>query len=60
MTRNEARARLNLPHLEGADDLIVPLNVTQGGQASPTDSAPPPKQLQVCEPPSSLNANGSH
>jgi hypothetical protein len=60
MTRNEARARLNLPHLEGADDLIVPLNVTQGGQASTTDSGPPPKQLQVYEPPSSLNANGSH
>lgn len=38
MTRAEARTRLNLPHLDGTDDLIVPLNVTKGGQASPTDS----------------------
>lgn len=41
MTRNEARQRLNLPRLDGADELIVPLNVLEGGQASPTDSAPP-------------------
>jgi len=38
MTRAEARRRLNLPHLEGTDELIVPLNVIEGGQASPTDS----------------------
>lgn len=38
MTRAEARQRLNLPHIEGTDDLIVPLNVIAGGQASPTDS----------------------
>lgn len=43
MLRNEARARMNLPALEGGDDLIVPLNVIAGGQASPSDSAPPPK-----------------
>jgi HK97 family phage portal protein len=40
LTRNEARGRLNLPRIEGADDLVVPLNVLVGGQASPTDSAP--------------------
>ena len=40
MSRNEARARLNLPSIEGADELIIPLNVIIGGQASPTDSAP--------------------
>lgn len=40
MTRNEARRRLNLKSLPGADELIVPLNVLEGGQASPTDSAP--------------------
>lgn len=40
MTRNEARQRLNLPSIDGADELIVPLNVITGGQASPTDSAP--------------------
>lgn len=43
MTRNEARARMNLPAVDGGDDLITPLNVLIGGQASPTDSAPPPK-----------------
>lgn len=43
MTRNEARARMNLPAVDGGDDLITPLNVITGGQASPTDSAPPPK-----------------
>lgn len=40
MTRNEWRARMNLPALEGGDELITPLNVVEGGQASPTDSAP--------------------
>lgn len=47
MTRNEARARLNLPAVEGGDALVTPLNVLIGGQASPQDSAPPvpnPKQ----------------
>lgn len=38
MTRAEARERLDLPYLEGTEELIVPLNVVQGGQASPTDS----------------------
>lgn len=40
LTRNEARARVNLPRIDGADELVVPLNVLIGGQASPTDSAP--------------------
>ncbi|MGW1134417.1 phage portal protein [Streptomyces griseoluteus] len=40
LTRNEARARMNLPQIGGGDDLITPLNVLVGGQASPTDSAP--------------------
>lgn len=40
LTRNEARARANLPRIEGGDELVVPLNVLVGGQASPTDSAP--------------------
>lgn len=38
MLRSEARARLNLPYVDGTDELIVPLNVLEGGQASPTDS----------------------
>lgn len=40
LTRNEARADMNLPAIEGGDELITPLNVTEGGQASPQDSAP--------------------
>lgn len=38
MTRNEARADNNLPPLEGGDELIVPLNVVEGGQSSPQDT----------------------
>lgn len=38
MTPAEARERLDLPHLAGTDELIIPLNVTMGGQASPQDS----------------------
>jgi hypothetical protein len=38
MTRAEARARMNLPQIDGADALVVPLNVLTGGQASPTDA----------------------
>lgn len=38
LTRNEARADNNLPPIEGGDELIVPLNVTAGGQASPQDT----------------------
>ena len=38
MTRNEARADNNMPPVEGGDELIVPLNVIQGGQASPQDT----------------------
>lgn len=40
MTRTEARERFNLGHLDEADELIVPLNVSQGGLASPRDTAP--------------------
>lgn len=45
MTRNEARALSNLPAVEGGDELIIPLNVITGDQASPTDSAPDTGQL---------------
>ena len=31
MTRNEARADNNLPPIDGGDEIIVPLNVTEGG-----------------------------
>jgi HK97 family phage portal protein len=42
MTVNETRARNNLPAIDGGDELIVPLNVTEGGLASPRDTAPEP------------------
>ena len=38
LTRNEARADNNLPPVKGGDELIVPLNVLTGGQASPQDT----------------------
>ena len=37
LTRNEARAMLNLPAIDGGDELVIPLNVITGGQASPND-----------------------
>jgi len=40
MTRTEARTRFNLAHLPEADELVVPMNVTAGGLASPRDTAP--------------------
>lgn len=41
MTANEARALENMTALEGdANELVTPLNVIVGGQASPRDSAP--------------------
>lgn len=40
MTRDEARAQFNLPHIDGADQLIVPLNVIEGAVASPNDTDP--------------------
>jgi len=38
MTRNEARADNDMPPIDGGDELIVPLNVIEGGQASPQDT----------------------
>lgn len=38
LTRNEARRMLNYKPAEGGDELVTPLNVLIGGQASPTDA----------------------
>ncbi len=54
LTRNEARARHNLPPVEGGDALVTPLNVLVGGQASPRDSAPGP--ALASRPPSAKSA----
>lgn len=56
MTVNEIRGRNNLPSIEGGDELVTPLNVTVGGQASPRDSAPDPAD-QVEEPPQALGTS---
>lgn len=40
LSRNEARARLDLPAIEGGDELITPLNVLAGGLASAHDTDP--------------------
>lgn len=48
MTRNEARKMRNLPPVEHGDELVTPLNVLTGGQASPQDGTAPdtePKSL---------------
>ncbi|MFF5778165.1 phage portal protein [Streptomyces virginiae] len=45
MTVNETRARNNLSAIEGGDSLITPMNVTEGGLASPRDTAPDPAAL---------------
>lgn len=37
LTRNEARADMNLPPVEGGDDIITPLNVATNGVANPGD-----------------------
>ena len=50
LTRNEARADNNLPPIEGGDDLIVPLNVVIGGQASPQDTHMDPQEPMATEP----------
>lgn len=47
MTRNEARARENLPAVEGGDELITPLNVATGAVASPLDTAPDKNPLAL-------------
>lgn len=50
MTRNEARADNNLPPVEGGDELIVPLNVLEGGQASPQDTHMEEQEPMTTEP----------
>lgn len=61
MTANEARARLNLPSLDGdADQLVTPLNVLIGGQASPRDSAPEQRGLAAAGQKFARKRVGSH
>ena len=50
LTRNEARARLDLPAIDGGDELIVPLNVVEGGLSSPRDTDPTVERYNSAEP----------
>ena len=52
ITRNEARADNNLPPIEGGDELIVPLNVVEGGQSSPQDT-----HMEAQEPMATVSTN---
>lgn len=42
LTVNEVRAMDNRPPIDGGDDLVRPLNVTQNGDQAPTPAAPAP------------------
>jgi HK97 family phage portal protein len=54
LTRNEGRALVNRPPVDGGDELVVPLNVLVGGQANPRDSAPKSDPVARLEPPASV------
>jgi HK97 family phage portal protein len=50
LTRDEGRALMNRSPIEGGDQLVVPLNVITGGQASPRDSGSSQKSRAASEP----------
>lgn len=51
LSRNEARARLDLPAIEGGDELVTPLNVLVGGLASAHDTDPTIERWNSAEEP---------
>ena len=53
-TRNEARARENLPPIDGGDDLITPLNTTTGNNPKPAPNVMGPQD------PNKPAQDGSH
>ena len=59
MTRNEVRVRQNLPKIDGGDELIVPLNVTQNGDQNPMPASGDGQQTQPTEEPK-RNGNSNH
>ena len=50
MTTNQAREILDMPKIEGGDELITPLNVAQGGQPSPQDGGRTQNAQQAASP----------
>lgn len=57
LLRNEARAMENRPPVEGGDELIVPLNVTEEGPDSPARPAP---NVMPIQDPNGPPQDGSH
>ena len=53
LTINEGRARQNLPAIDGGDQLVRPLNVTQNGDQNPVPAAPAVEPSK-----SGVNGNG--
>jgi len=49
MTRNEYRARQNMPPIDGADDLIIPLNVATEGAPPPAPAEAPKGQIRLSD-----------
>lgn len=49
MTVNEGRSLQNMPRLDGGDELIRPLNVTQPGDQDPIPAAPPDEDDETQE-----------
>jgi HK97 family phage portal protein len=43
MTTNEGRAKLNLPPIEGGDEIVTPLNVIVGDNPKPSPQVMPPQ-----------------
>ena len=60
LSRNEARAKLDLPAIEGGDELIVPLNVVEGGLASPHDTDPSKERYNADPEPVNVKADDEH
>jgi HK97 family phage portal protein len=56
MTRNEARKLNNLPSIDGGDELVTPLNVLIGGQASPQDGGAATGTQSAPRPPAKARA----
>ena len=62
LTPNEARARLNLTHVDGGDDLIRPLNVGVAGSGDPAMESPKsagPVRVKALKPGHVLSAERS-
>lgn len=59
MLTNEARARMNLPSIDGGDELIRPLNVTQNGDQNPVPAGNPDDETGDTPVPNEEKSNGT-